>query len=173
MTSTTLRLLGAIEFHGAQNADASLYQPKKIAALAYLLLTNGNVRRGQLATLLWPESDERRARRSLNQLLLELRKDHGKDCITNRGDDDLVLNQEVIVCDVSNFLVAADRGDHKAAVALYNGELMPGFLAPAANEYNDWLDRQRHNVRTVAADSLWELAKVATANSEKVALLKR
>ena len=168
-----IKLLGQIELGAGTLSSKGRYQTKKIAALAYLALARRSVRRGELAALLWPDTDERRARRSLNQLLLELRKDYGPEVILTRGEEDIALNTAVVACDAAELLRFAEDGQHALVVERFGGELMPGFIASEANEYNDWLERARLSVRTVVADALWRLAETANDDKVRAGLLER
>lgn len=153
-----LRLLGAFEAVLAEQSGTSLLaQPKRAALVVYLALgpRTGLVRRDRLLALFWPDADEAHARRALNQALHYLRGVLGADVLVTRGDDEVGLDHTRFHCDVLRVreLLAHDRLEE--ALALYRGELLPGFHAHASNDFDDWLERERlalgETVRTAAS----------------------
>ena len=69
----SIRLLGPLEvsFEGRRTR---FERKKTLALLCYLAAEGGKRSRGELAELLWPQSDERRARTDLRSTLTRLRK---------------------------------------------------------------------------------------------------
>ena len=152
-----LRLLGAFEAVLAEQSGTSLLaQPKRAALVVYLALNPpaGLVRRDRLLALFWPDADEAHARRALNQALHHLRGVLGAGVLVTRGDDEVGLDPSRFDCDVLRVreLLAHDRLEE--ALALYRGELLPGFHAHASNDFDDWLERERlalgESMRTAA-----------------------
>lgn len=149
-----LRTLGSVDLRTREGAQIQsvLRQPKRLAILLYLAL-EGPVfhRRDRLLALFWPESDEEKARGSLSQAVFQLRAALGKDAIVSRGDDEIGLATHVVWTDAREFEQCLKAGRSEDAMALYHGELLPGFLIDDAPEFDRWLDDQRSRVATGAA----------------------
>jgi DNA-binding SARP family transcriptional activator len=79
----SIRLLGPLEvsFEGRRTR---FERKKTLALVCYLAAEGGKRSRGELAELLWPQSDERRARTDLRSTLTRLRKTMWEDGV--RGD---------------------------------------------------------------------------------------
>jgi DNA-binding SARP family transcriptional activator len=71
-----LRLLG-LPVARRDGTPLPLRTKKALALLAYLATEGGTHRRAELAALLWPESDEKRARTTLRSALADLRGSPG------------------------------------------------------------------------------------------------
>src|SRR3954452_12690902 len=126
-----LRTLGALELVSAHDTalDAVLSQPKRTALLCYLALASphGFRRRDTLFALFWPEHDAEHARHALRQSLYFLRQALGPTAIVSRGDEELAAPPDQLRCDAAEFERAIDEGRLETALALYRGDLLPGF----------------------------------------------
>ena len=156
------RTLGAVDLAAADGGDltALIRQPKRVALLAYLLIAGRGafVRRDKLLALFWPEVDAERARSSLRTNLHRLRVMLGADAIVTRGPDDVRANDALIRCDANSLRDASDSGDHEAVLSRYTGELLDGLhVLGAAAEFEQWLDRERNELRQLAIRSGWEI----------------
>jgi DNA-binding SARP family transcriptional activator len=153
----TLRLLGAGELFGGGNAPltALLVQPKRLGLLVYLAiaLPRGFRRRDELLALFWPESDAVHARNSLRQSLHELRRHLPEGMLLARGNEEIGLCRERLRVDVQSFEELLDSGEEEQGLALYRGELLPGFHLPGAPDFDGWLaaERDRLQRRSVRA----------------------
>lgn len=131
--------------------DAVATQTKRLGLLLYLALAEprGWQRRDTLLALFWPELDTRRGRHALRQTLHFLRRHLGPDAVLTRGAEDVAAGPS-LWCDAVAFQEAgASAAD---AVALYRGDLLPGFFVrAAAAEFDHWLDLRRDSLRTRAA----------------------
>lgn len=148
-----LRTLGVVELTGSKAgaADAVAVQSKRFALLVYLALAlpRGWHRRDTLLALFWPELDQARARHALRQALHFLRKSLGDDVLTTRGSEDLAAGP-ALWCDAAAF---EDGEPDRATLALYGGELLPGFfIRDAAPEWDHWVDERRESLRRRAAN---------------------
>lgn len=159
-----LRTLGGLDLRGRDGADRSgaLARSKPLAVLLHLVLTadRGYQRRDALLALLWPDSDEPRARSSLRQALHRLRRELGDDVLVARGDE-LGLAPGVVACDAVELEGRLARGDLEGALALYGGELLPGFHVDGAAEFERWLDDRRRALHERARDAARTLAEAA------------
>ena len=172
------RTLGRLDLRreaepGLEAADPSalLSQPKPTALFAYLAIcqARGLQRRDRLAAMFWPESDDRRARAALSQILYVLRQTLGSDILESRGSDEVGIAPDAVWCDAVEFRrgVAEERFDE--ALELYQGELLPAFFASDAPGFERWLEEERAELGRLAAESSWKLASLREANGNAAA----
>jgi WD40 repeat protein/class 3 adenylate cyclase len=125
--------------------------------LAYFALTAGTAqRREKLAGMFWPDTSEETARKNLRQELWRIRK---AICVQGSEGNDYLLAEDFTITfnphadywlDVSHFEKSGpDVESLTASLALYQGELLPGF-------YDEWVLLERERVRSVF-DSKMEL----------------
>jgi DNA-binding SARP family transcriptional activator/predicted ATPase len=183
----SLRLLGPPE--------ASLEGPpvwfgtkKELALLSYLAAKGGWHPRRELAELLWPQSDERRARADLRAVLHKLKKTLREEgahdgvarffVIERNG---LGLEPRGIGLDLEDFEAAVSPasgetppGGRSAAAGgrreligrlqsdlrLYRGEFMQGFSLEGAPEFELWLERERARWRTLFGELCEKLSRL-------------
>lgn len=136
MPQLSLFLLGSpgLELDGA---PLEINRRKAIALLAYLAVTDQSHSRDALATLLWPELDQSRARGALRRTLSELNTILDSAC--------LLIERESVALDHSSKLwVDVDQFQQLAAAAqtheVTNDEIDPQDIAPlaeAAQLYRD------------------------------------
>ncbi len=168
------KVLGSLSLvgHDGQEATSLLVRPKQVALLTYLALRQprGWQQRNSLLALLWPESDDRRARFSLRSALHSLRSELGSDAIVARGDDELAVNPDVVRCDALAFEDALDAGRLEDGLSLYRGPLLEGFIVPALADFHIWSDERREVLRRRAVSAAVSLADAAEAgdNSDEV-----
>ena len=162
----SLDLLGglALRLDPPAEADALLSQPRRVALLAYMVLGGpaGFLRRDTIVALLWPDADQERARNSLRQGLHHLRRSLGADVIVTRGTEEVGVAAGAIVCDATEFLVRAQAKDWERALAVYQGDLLPGFHLTDAPEFDQWLEEERARLRGLALRGLGALVDQAT-----------
>ena len=158
----SFRTLGALELRSSSGdePESLVGSQKLIALLAYLAVARprGLHRRDTLVGLLWPELDQERARAALRHAVYRLRRSLGADAITSRGDEDIGIDPRVIRCDAATFDDLLDAGSTADAVALYAGDLLPGFFVSGASEFDRWLDGERQRLRARASASSWSHA---------------
>jgi DNA-binding SARP family transcriptional activator len=160
--SVSLVLFGTIDLRANGAAvDQILVNDKAIALLALLAVPSLGryVRRDAVVGLLWPELDQSRARTALRKTIHVLRRALGADVVHSRGDEDVSLSRELVWCDASVFVDAADDGLLLKALQLYRGELMPGFHLTECWEFSRWLEEQRASMRERAAGAAWAMAQ--------------
>lgn len=155
------RTLGTIELlrPDGESLLSVAARSKALGLLAYLVLSEGDGtrRRDEVCALLWPESDEARSRNSLNQTLYSLRSALGKEVVVG-GRDTVGVDPNLIRCDGVDFCRAIDRSDWESALSLYGGDLLPGLHVSGAAEFEDWLERQRVDLRRLAFDAAHRVA---------------
>ncbi len=171
-----LRTLGGLDLRRADGSElhSVLSQPKRTALLCYLVLARprGHHRRDTLLPLFWPESDDERARNSLRQSVHFLRRSLGEEAIRSRGDEEVAVDRSVLWCDAVAFEAALDSGDLEGALALYRGDLLPGFFAEGAPELEQWLESERQRLRARAVAGAWELAEARECAGDAAAAAK-
>jgi serine/threonine-protein kinase len=165
-----LQVLGRLELYGADGRvlHSVLAQPKRQAVLAYLAIAipRGYHRRDSLVALLWPESDDEHARGSLSKAVSHLRQSLGSDVLLSRGHAELGLDWHLIWCDAAGFEEALDRGALAEAMALYGGDLLPGFHVDEAPEFHQWLERERARLRARAVQATQLLSERDEASGQ-------
>lgn len=163
-----LELFGSPTVRGAGGAPLSgrATQRHRLALLAFLALSGGRgSTRDRLMALLWPDSDQDRARNLLKVSVYVLRQALGDDALVSDGDD-LRVNPERIETDVAEFEGALARGDYEGAVALYHGAFLDGFFVSRAPDFERWVDRERKRLAGSYANALEVLADAAERRRE-------
>jgi len=158
-----LRTLGTLGLSGSdkQGLKALVSQPKRAVLLVYLAVARpkGLHRRDTLLALLWPDSDQARARHALSQLVYQLRRTLGAEAIVSEGDEAMGLAHDRVWCDVHAFDAAVEERRWADALELYHGDFLTGVhLADAAPELEDWIGAERTRLRRAAANAAWTLA---------------
>ena len=147
-----------LERAGVRLDTASAYR-KGLALLAVLAAAGERgVSRDAVLALLWPDSDDERARTSLRQLVHQLRNQlQAPELIPSAPD--LRLNPEVISSDVGDFRTALATDDLAAAAELYRGPFLDGFYIRNADELERWIAAERAALASDAARALETLAQ--------------
>ena len=139
MTRTLrLKLLGGFEAESASGELAGLPSKKGRALLAYLAVERARPQsRETLATLLWGDTGEERARHNLRQALANIRKVYG-DVVCSAGEC-LQIDPAACETDVGEFdrLANSDvTDDLRRCVSLYSGDLLEG-LNPRESDFEE------------------------------------
>ncbi len=154
---------------------------KQWALLAYLLLNGDPQGRDVLATLLWPQYDQRRARADLRRELARLRAILGEAIVTDHNEV-FVGDRQAIWVDVDDFarhfaavhshahapgsLCVACREHLFALRRLYAGHFLAGFTLRDSPEFDDWQFFTEETYRTQFLDGLDRLADLLLAGDE-------
>jgi DNA-binding SARP family transcriptional activator/TolB-like protein len=160
----TLGTLSLSDDEESPEALNALTQPKRTALLLYLALARPGEwqRRDLLLGLLWPDLDEARARNALSQALHHLRRSLGAESLPGQGAELVRLEEGRVRCDAADFLALIEQRRSDEALALYQGELAPGFHLTDAPEFERWLDGERERLRTLA----FEAARTSATEAE-------
>jgi DNA-binding SARP family transcriptional activator len=157
-----LRTFGTLDLNDSQGSTlrSILAQPRRVALLIHLAIASppGFHRRDRLLTLFWPDHDADRARAALNRALYFLRRELGAGILLSRGQEEIGLDTSRFWCDAAAFEAAIARGQPAEALALYSGDLLPGFFASNARGFEEWLETERARFRERAAECAWLLA---------------
>jgi len=157
-----------VEQSAAGDADELLAQPKVVALLSYLLLARprGVHQRDRLVGLFWPEVDQEHARASLRRLLHRLRQTVQQDIVDVRGSEFIGVVPGSVWCDALAFDQAVTEDRLRAALELYQGDLLPGFYLAQADEFEKWLEAERAYYRNRAVNAAWDLVQRYVADAE-------
>jgi len=158
--------LGVLDLRDAEGRElrAVLQQPKRLGLLAYLAVATPRRfhRRDSLLALFWPELDQEHARAALRRALYFLRAELGAEVVSGRGDDEIAVPEAALWCDAAALEQSLAAGDAEGALAHYRGALLEGlYVAGAAPELQDWLDRERARLRERAGAAARTLATEA------------
>lgn len=134
------------------------------ALIGYLALQpDFSETRERLAALLWGDSPDAKARQSLRQLLLDLRREFEPVAPVLKIDRDLVaLDSNLIEIDAREFLAlcrSAGAADAERAAALYRGPLLDGV--DGIEGFDGWLRTERARYEAAAAELFGRLARQA------------
>jgi len=169
MPELFLTLFGGVSIHNCGNPlGPATAQPKRLALLALLAHAgHQGLSRDRALALLWPESDEARARNALNQTLFALRRDLGR-AEAIEGSSLLRLAPAIIESDLQRFEDALGRGDLEAAVSSYGGPFLDGFYVREAPEFERWVETERAALGARYRDALDQHARRARERGELV-----
>ena len=163
MARLNLRVLGGFQLR-IDSRDVLLPAKKAQALLTYLGLRAGRPHsRATLVGLLWANASEQRARHSLRQTVLGLRKVFARARNTGlvvRGDT-IGLDTGAVAVDALQFRSLVRQGTSRAleaAVALYEGALLEGFDV-AEDAFDEWLHAEREQLHARALQALAKLLR--------------
>lgn len=161
-----------------QGQIVSLERRKATALLAYLALSEGPQPRDVVATLLWPELSQSRARGALRRTLLTIRTALGRGWLQFEGDTFALAKDETLWVDVSQFQAQAARLRSQReevvklasspltllsdTIALYRGDFLAGFTLRDSAPFDEWQTFQTENLRRTYASLLEMLIKLQT-----------
>lgn len=134
-----IKLLGQLVL-SVDDDEVRVSARKDLALLAYLANTPGqSQRRSQLAALLWPASDDSRARESLKQSLLRLRKILPDNTFSSdRHTATLLVNrQQVDITYLEDLLATESVEDIASATALLSDNFL-GELECLSEDFERW-----------------------------------
>jgi DNA-binding SARP family transcriptional activator len=168
-----LSVLGTLDLKAPDDRVLSsiLAQPKRTALLAFLALARprGLQRRDVLLALFWPELPEDRARANLSNALYFLRRSLPAGTLAARGDGEIGIEDGTVWCDALALETALEEGRAEDALALYTGDLLPGFHLDDAPEWERWVDEERARLRRTMSGAANELADRAAAAGDAAA----
>lgn len=140
-----LSLLGVPELRTENDDSVDFPLGKPLALLSYLVLEDREVRRDELAQLLWPDSVPDRARHSIRQAIWLIRRKLGEEVI--EGDDPVRVSCNALSCDVKEFEAALKKGDLDGARALWRGPLLSRLSLSDCRGWEHWREEQRELVQ--------------------------
>ncbi|MBF5044574.1 AAA family ATPase [Aggregicoccus sp. 17bor-14] len=134
-----LKLLGSVELCGPRGRIP--LEGRIAAALAYVAWS-APTPKAQLAGLLWPDTVPSQERNNLRQLLRRLRLACGEPLLQSVGQQDALVLDEAVECDLLRLREAARRG-HSEEVLGLQGSLLAGLDFDELPEFTRWLDGAR------------------------------
>ena len=168
----------ALSFFGAFQAtlgDEQLtnFRSAKVQGLlVYLALTpQQRHARDVLAALFWPDEPESVAKQNLRQSLYRLRR------VLNETDARkapfLLVTRSTVQfnaasdysLDVTAFLDHLEHNQLEPAIALYQGELLPGFTCDSL-PFEAWLRQEQERLHRLALEALFELTNQSLARAD-------
>jgi DNA-binding SARP family transcriptional activator len=167
----SVTLLGGFQVRLIGGPAVVLARKKTQALLAYLVVAAGEAHlRDKLAALLWGDSSDPRARQSLRQTLLLLKRALPRTepellCI---DAESVAVNRGAMEADVAAFEQLADEGTPQAlaqAAALYQGDFLEG-LGVQEPRFEEWLITERERLREVALEALAKLMAHHTTSGD-------
>jgi DNA-binding SARP family transcriptional activator/tetratricopeptide (TPR) repeat protein len=161
-----LKTLGGVLVEGPDGPlTGAATQRRRLAVLSILAASGGGISRDRLVAMLWPESDDERARHALSQLLYGLRRELGGDAVTGSATS-LRLNGEVLTSDIGDFNEAGQRGDLERVAGLYAGPFLDGFYLSGCAEFERWVEDERTRSAERARSAIEALAERAAGSGD-------
>lgn len=147
--------------HAQQPVEVKSHKAQ--ALLVYLALQRRPQKRDYLATLLWPEANQERARANLRRALWNLNQTPIASWMNGTADF-IALRPDDVTIDAVCFdeLLAQRPQDLQAlekAALLYSGDLLAEFSLPDCADLELWLTGQRESYRRLALQTLHTLAE--------------
>lgn len=155
---------------------------KAIALLVYLVLTKQAHRRDTLATLFWPNYDQRSARANLRRTLSSLKQALEGRWLEISRESVAVRQEDGLWVDVERFerlvrsgdahghpdreLCSVCLSDLSEAVSLYAGDFLSGFTLQDSPGFDDWQLFQAEKLRRQLAEGLEGLVQGLTAEGD-------
>jgi DNA-binding SARP family transcriptional activator len=164
-----LDLLGGIEAFARDPGAGDAPGTKPLVLLAYLHLAEpvGAKSRDELATLFWPEKDQAHSHRSLRQAVFQLRSHFGSDVVRSVGKHQLRLTPGVVWSDVQLFRGLCTNDRWEGALDLYRRDFLRGVhVTHASWELEEWIQEQRHALRTEGAGCALRMSEAATRDQD-------
>lgn len=156
-----LNVLGPFEAQWIDGEPVALTTKKAQALLAYLAVERARLHtRDHLATLLWSDRNDDRARHNLRQALSKIRG--FSDCVVKASGDCLAIDPEGCAVDVIEFEELANSDDPdelQQCLDLYRGDLLEGVI-PREPLYEEWLLLARGRLRKMACLAASQLVSV-------------
>ena len=147
---------------------------RKVAGLLAYLAVEGETSRGRLATLLWPETREDRARNNLSQALRRLKQVAGGASLIEgqtqvRLADGLEIDMRVL--EEASYRRPGSETVVNASNAGHDGALLAGLDYRDCPDFDEWLQEIRGRLQNTRQADLEALADEADAvNDPRTAL---
>lgn len=163
-----LETLGTLSLEGpsaAIRAADQRQQRRRLALLSTLACAGDRgLSRDQLLLLFWPDSTQKKARHSLDQLLYAIRTSIDDSIFA--GVNPLRLNHDIITSDVGDFVRELREGNLSRAAELYRGPFLEGFYLSETREFEEWVAMQRERFAHSFCDALEQLARDSQASGD-------
>ena len=162
-----LRTLGEVRLDGGPAVLAS--RRKELTLLAYLARrAPRSASRAELASLLWEDRADTRARQSLRQALLDLKRLLGVGLLL---DGDSVRLDSGLRLDAREFEEDLARGDLKAAVLWWRGDFLAEMDDVGGERFRGWVEAEREGLRRQLAMTYERLVQECDARGDRTSQL--
>lgn len=163
-----LKVLGGFYLEAEDGRPIAAIRRRGLALLAILAAAGrGGISRDMVLLYLWPDSPTARARNSLSQALVTLRRSLGEDAI--EGTTNLRLNPARFSCDLWELRRALEQNLDDEVIEHYGGVFLSGFTLPGLEEFESWADGVRETVEESADGALQRLASAAQSKGDYAA----
>ena len=160
----TLRTLGELRLEGPLTERLN-GKCKALVVLACLARQSPRaIPRERLSQLLWGNRSNARARQSLRQALLELRRSIGTGLEVTA--ERVLLRMGTVELDVTAFEREVAQGNFHAAAARWRGDFLEGIACGAGDAFGRWLDAERGSLRRQLSMVLSGLAHEAASRAD-------
>jgi DNA-binding SARP family transcriptional activator len=164
MTTRTLRTLGDVRLREGAT-ELMRGRRKALVLLAYLAQRSPRAAtRAELASLLWADRPEPRARHSLRQALHELREAVGE--ILEVSDDDVRVVDGGLRLDVAELEADVSAGRLQEAIERWHGEFLHGCDDLGGEAFRGWVEAERERARRLVVGALERLTADASHRGE-------
>lgn len=171
-----LRVFGDLSLTDSAGRMVGEARRKPLAVLAYLAATApAPVNRDALATLLWPDLDVAKAKRSLNQAIYALRTELAMPELIV-GASQITVSSRHIVSDLQRYRDHVEAGELELALAAYAGPFLDVTAYRGCAEFERWVERERTRwAESHRSTIVLQAAKFVLADepARAVALLER
>lgn len=169
MTHLSMTFFGTFQVTLDSKSLTAFRSSKVQSLLAYLALTNKQSHpREVLATFFWPDEPGTVARKNLRQSLYQLRQVLKE--FDSQQEPHLLVSRSTVQfnpasdysLDVRDFLDSLDSDQLEQAVAIYRGDLLPGFTCDSVL-FDEWLRQEREQLHRLALTAFFELTEKSLA----------
>jgi DNA-binding SARP family transcriptional activator/tetratricopeptide (TPR) repeat protein len=140
---------------------------KAVALLALVSMAEQPLSRERLAVMLWPDSDDERARGALRRTVSVTGAGVGDALVVSRTT--IALDESLVSVDAVEFrrlLAAGDVGALGKACALYRGDFLTGFAVRDSPDFDDWQNSTADDLRQRLSTALEALVTARVADGE-------
>ncbi len=163
-----LRALGEVRLDGGSAGLAS--RRKELTLLAFLARrTPAAATRAELASLLWEDRADAKARQSLRQALLDLKRALGDGLIF---DGDSVRLEAGLRLDARAFEEELARGNPAGAVEWWRGDFLAGMDDVGGERFRGWVEAEREGLRRQLEMAYEQLLLECDARGDRAAQLR-
>ena len=166
MGQLQLCFLGGLKIWQDDEPHHDALPKKALALLCFLAVTSEAQSRNKLASLLWSDFAEDRARSNLRDTLTLLRRtplapyvDIGRQLISFNQKRPYWLDTAQFQKDVESGIIELPTSPLilETAVSLYTGEFIEGFLIPKASLFEEWTHTQRQQLHLLIVNGLQKI----------------
>jgi DNA-binding SARP family transcriptional activator/TolB-like protein len=163
-----LRTLGEVRLDGGSAVLPS--RRKELTLLAYLARRRPrSTTRAELASLLWEDRADAKARQSLRQALLDLKRLLGAGLVL---DGDSVHLESGLRVDAQAFEEELAQGNPAGAVEWWRGEFLAGMDDVGGEGFRAWVEAEREALRRQLAMAYEQLVHESDTRGDRAAGLK-